>query len=92
MLKRRKQARTEAIAHLEVRRFSIDEVLNGPRPGRTDAALDRSWSGARGRLYRAIGGTEFDPRHALRLEGDRLAAWQARRQASVGELMHGEVV
>jgi hypothetical protein len=61
-------------------RVTLDQVLNGPRPGRDDPGVDRVWLD----LRREMSAAEhlhpaFDPRAALRLEGARFAEWQGRR-------------
>jgi hypothetical protein len=61
-------------------RLSLDQVLNGPRPGRDDPEADRVWLDLRRELSAAeYMHPAFDPRAALRLEGARFAEWQERR-------------
>ena len=92
MLTRRRRATAAEAAPRAAQPFSVDELLDGPRPGRVDADRDRAWRDIRARLSLAMQGTEFDLRQALRLEGDALGLWQARRRAWSVEWMRREGV
>jgi hypothetical protein len=53
--------------------FSLDVLLDGPRPGLADPAADRRWLQARSEVQRLLVGSPFDPRHMQALAGDELA-------------------
>ena len=61
---------------------TLDEILDGRRPGPDDPERDALWLELRRELSRAqCGHQEFDPREVLRLEGLALARWfEGRRE------------
>lgn len=64
----------------------LDQVLDGPRPGRGDAARDAAWMALRSALGRAEIGTAFDPRAGMDLHGAERTLWALRRRAWAADL------
>jgi hypothetical protein len=77
MLKRRPPA-IPALPDV-VRKFPLEQLLDGPRPGSEDPAGDRQWCEARSAVHRLLVGTEYDPRTILGLSGFDLVAWREGR-------------
>ena len=69
--------------------LSVDDILDGRRPSRSEVAADAAWRAAHARLGWAAAGTEFDPRHVLRLTPRTRATWHARRRAWAVSILEG---
>jgi hypothetical protein len=64
-----------------LRRFTIDEIVFGPRPGHADPTADELWfSLRRVFLHAEAGHPLFDPRRRLGLSHLEQEMWVARRR------------
>jgi hypothetical protein len=67
-------------------RLPLDQVLDGPRPGRAHPEADRVWLDLRAELGHAAVGGPYDPRHVLAMPAALLGSWRERRRAWAAEL------
>lgn len=72
------------------RQLPLSTLLDGPRLGRSDTAADATWLALRMRLGEVECGSDFDPRHMLRLEGVALREWEAARRAWLADVFRDD--
>jgi hypothetical protein len=73
---------------VELGNVSLDQLLDGPRPGAEDRVergpeapvADRQWREHRSAIHRLLVGGPFDPRQILALSPPELVAWRAARR------------
>lgn len=80
-MRRRRAPQTPAPARPNPAGLDLAALLDGPRPGRSRPDEDRAWLAGRSAIDRATVGTEYDPRHALRLTARTVQTWRALRFA-----------
>jgi hypothetical protein len=60
--------------------FSLEQLLDGPRPGRVDPEADRQWREQRAYVHRLCASNpQFDPRTVLDLDVAGIAQWKRDR-------------
>ena len=69
-------------------KFPIDQILDGPRPGPSDAEADRAWRAARHALFQAEHcHPRFDPRKLTALPRKQAAIWREARRVWALEVL-----
>lgn len=70
--------------------FPLTELLDGPRPGRSEPDRDRAWLELRHEVLAAAVACGYDPRAVLGLSAAKLATWRDRRFDALAERFAGD--